>query len=343
MTAISSASAPLISIVVPVYGAERQLPQCLDSLLRQSYSAIEIILVEDGSPDNCAEVCDHYAAIDPRIRVHHQANAGASAARNKGIELAKGEYLCFVDADDDVEDNYISAFVEGIGPEVDLVFQGIHEIQGEKDARRIPKRKLYLPTELTDGIADLNKEAMFLFGYVCTKLYRLDIIRTHHLAFRRDISLSEDRIFALTYMRHIRCMQTVSNCAYNYRMVATGLTLRRRSYEELKIAADANFQAAQELLQVCPSSEFERDTKLTYINSGFDYLAALFINAAPLTLRIAALRTFYNTAGAWLPLHHPDTKDAEIMHLALRCPAFAGVCILQLYWKLKRWKHRIGG
>lgn len=332
---------PLISIIVPVYGAEAQLPRCLDSLLKQDYPALEIILVEDGSPDACAAICDRYAAADPRIRVCHQPNAGASAARNKGMELATGEYLCFVDADDEVEPHYVRAFAEGLGPEVDMVFQGICELHDEREVRLIPEQKLYTAAELTEGIADLNLKHMFLFGYVCTKLYRRSIIREHGLTFRRDISLSEDRIFALSYMRYVRCMQTVAVCAYNYRILSTGLTLRSRSYEELKTAADANLHAAQELLHLCPSDRFERDTQLTYISSAFSYLQALFLRPYTLAARVHALRTFRAEAGAWLPLLRPTTNDMRIMALALRRAPFIGVCLLDLYWSVKKLKHRV--
>lgn len=98
---------PLVSVVVPVYGVEAYLSRCVDSLLLQTYANIEIILVDDGSPDRCGVICDAYAAADPRVRVVHQDNAGPSAARNRGIELARGEYLTFVDPDDWAHDDLI--------------------------------------------------------------------------------------------------------------------------------------------------------------------------------------------------------------------------------------------
>lgn len=96
-----------MSVVVPVYGVEAYLPRCVDSLLQQTYPNIEIILVDDGSPDRCGAICDSYALKDPRVRVIHQDNAGPSAARNRGIGEADGEYLTFVDPDDWVHDDLI--------------------------------------------------------------------------------------------------------------------------------------------------------------------------------------------------------------------------------------------
>lgn len=94
---------PLISIVVPIYQVEKFLPRCIESIQKQTYSNIEILLVDDGSPDACPDICEAYAKDDPRIRVIHQENGGLSAARNTGIAAAKGEYIGFVDSDDYIE------------------------------------------------------------------------------------------------------------------------------------------------------------------------------------------------------------------------------------------------
>lgn len=91
---------PLISVVVPVYGVEEYLPRCVESILDQSYPRLEVLLVDDGSPDRCGEICDRYAALDSRVRVIHQENRGLSAARNAGIRQAQGEWIGFVDSDD---------------------------------------------------------------------------------------------------------------------------------------------------------------------------------------------------------------------------------------------------
>lgn len=97
----------LVSVIVPVYKVEQYLDRCLKSLVDQSYSNIEIILVDDGSPDKCYQICEKWAQRDNRIKVIHKANGGLSDARNKGLEFAKGEYVCFVDSDDYVAKKYI--------------------------------------------------------------------------------------------------------------------------------------------------------------------------------------------------------------------------------------------
>ena len=91
---------PQISVIVPVYNVQRYLRRCVDSILSQTFSNLEVILVDDGSPDRCGAICDEYAAADPRVKVIHKPNGGLSSARNAGIEAAAGEYLAFVDSDD---------------------------------------------------------------------------------------------------------------------------------------------------------------------------------------------------------------------------------------------------
>ena len=105
---------PLVSIIIPVYRSEKYLERCVDSVIAQNYPQLEIILVDDGSPDDCPQICDKYASIDSRIKVIHQPNAGASAARNSGLNIASGKYVCFVDSDDILPESAISDLWQGI-------------------------------------------------------------------------------------------------------------------------------------------------------------------------------------------------------------------------------------
>ena len=104
---------PEISIIVPVYKVEEYLPQCIDSILAQTFTNFELLLVDDGSPDRCGEICEEYAGKDTRIRVFHQANAGLSYARNTGLMNARGRYVTFIDSDDYVGIHYIETLVKG--------------------------------------------------------------------------------------------------------------------------------------------------------------------------------------------------------------------------------------
>ncbi len=104
---MKSKEEPLISVIIPVYKVEKYLKRCVDSVLAQTYENIEIILVDDGSPDNCGEMCDEYARADSRVVVIHKENGGVSAARNIGVERSHGEYVTFVDSDDYISPDYV--------------------------------------------------------------------------------------------------------------------------------------------------------------------------------------------------------------------------------------------
>lgn len=121
-----------ISIIVPVYKVEKELSRCVQSILQQSYHNIEIILVDDGSPDHCPEMCDGYAAEDRRVHVIHKVNGGLSDARNAGLRKASGKYVMYVDSDDYIEKDACERLLDGMQPGVDFVVGALKEIRGNK-------------------------------------------------------------------------------------------------------------------------------------------------------------------------------------------------------------------
>lgn len=112
---------PAISVIVPVYNVEKYLSRCVDSVLAQTFSDFELILVDDGSPDNCGSICDSYAAIDNRVKVIHQNNSRLSAARNAGISIARGEWIALIDSDDWIHKDYLRLLYQGAKKETDIV------------------------------------------------------------------------------------------------------------------------------------------------------------------------------------------------------------------------------
>ena len=124
---------PKLSIIVPVYKVEQYIHKCVDSILNQSFTDFELILVDDGSPDNCGKICDEYAAKDKRVRVIHKENGGVSQARNLGIDEAKGEYISFIDPDDWVDlDMYEKLFSFVDQNELDVACFEVYEVKGSK-------------------------------------------------------------------------------------------------------------------------------------------------------------------------------------------------------------------
>ena len=169
----------LISVVVPVYNVEQFLPRCVDSILAQTYQNLEIILVDDGSPDGCGDICDAYAAKDDRVKVIHKTNGGLSSARNAGIEAATGEYLAFVDSDDWIEPEMYGHML-GLMTKYDakLVCAGRYDVSGKTGERAVglcPKKEECISAEEMVG-------RIFLWdgcdSSACDKLYHRSLLET---------------------------------------------------------------------------------------------------------------------------------------------------------------------
>ena len=163
----------LISVIIPVYKTERYLKRCVDSITRQDYSNLELILVDDGSPDNSGKLCDELAKNDNRIKVVHKKNGGLSSARNTGLELSTGEYICFVDSDDYVEKDYVSTMYHLLKKhDADLV--KINYIETERENYSEKEKKisevLYEGKQVESAFLDLKVDS------VCVFLYRKALI-----------------------------------------------------------------------------------------------------------------------------------------------------------------------
>ncbi|MGL5682630.1 MAG: glycosyltransferase family 2 protein [Marinifilaceae bacterium] len=230
---------PLISIIVPVYNVEQYLPKCIDSILAQTYTNFEVLLINDGSPDNCGAICDRYAEQDNRIRVFHKENEGVSSARNIGLDKAIGEWISFIDSDDWVEQEYLSSFINQIELEtkVDLIFQGYKKIYASQSKEVRLSAISYI--DMTDAFVNLHINHDF-FGYTCIKLYRHSVIKNNRLRFNKDITISEDLVFSLQYIQHCRKIVILDCCNYNYRQDNVNSLMRRiYTYKQISIQHQA--------------------------------------------------------------------------------------------------------
>lgn len=192
----------MLSLVIPVYNMESLLGRCMDTMLAQTCREFEIILVDDGSTDGSAALCDGYAAAHPGfIRVIHKPNGGLSSARNAGIDIAAGEYVIFPDPDDWVEPDYVWHLLElQREHNADLVCTGYYVAI---DDNSIPGTEAQPAQVLT---ARKAREALLLpprlNGFAWNKLYRLDLIREHELWFLDDVGTTEDLDFVYRYLAH---------------------------------------------------------------------------------------------------------------------------------------------
>lgn len=225
---------PKISVIVPIYNTEQYLPECIDSILSQTFSDFELILVNDGSPDNSAQICEYYQKKDSRIKIVKKQNGGLSSARNAGLEIAAGEYLVFVDSDDYIETDYLeTAYTTVISTGVDLYIGGyyeVHEADGQKVSRSIKEARLYSTRDLFEKYG-IHYPSHWL-SMACMKLFKTVIIQTEKIRFDEWFNYKEDAPFVYTYLRYADSVFFDSHPVYNYRLRTCG-TLNAKIHQNI--------------------------------------------------------------------------------------------------------------
>lgn len=223
---------PVISVIVPVYKVEPYLRRCMDSLLAQTYENLEIILVDDGSPDGCPAICDGYAEQDGRVRVIHQKNAGLSGARNAGIEAASGEYFSFVDSDDYVAPDFIRSLYElmqetdcAIGQCRFTYVQG-EPIQDEKSR----SCRIYRGMSLMEQLYGPEEEATY-FVVAWNKLYKRELF--DHIRYPQG-RIHEDEAATYKLFHEGKKLVFLDRALYGYFTENTGSITARFSRKRLQ-------------------------------------------------------------------------------------------------------------
>ena len=203
---------PKISVIVPVYNVEQYLRRCIDSILSQTFSDFELLLIDDGSKDKSGDICDEYAAKDARIRVFHKVNGGVSSARNLGLVKANGEFIFFVDSDDYLDNTHLENYSKDID-NFDLIFQGYKLV--DETTGKILEKKTFHEIETLDFESSMNvMEQIFsignFFGPTWNKIFRASIISENEIKFKEDVNLREDEIFTFSYCRFVS-LKSASN------------------------------------------------------------------------------------------------------------------------------------
>lgn len=219
MTTPTNRHTPLVSVIVPVWNVEPYIRQCLDSLTVQTYRHLEIILVDDGSPDGCGTICDEYAARDSRIRVIHQPNGGVAAARNAGLRRATGEWIAWSDPDDWAEPGFIEYLLtNAVSRGADIAMCGLYEERDDGQHIQSPGNELMTAEAV---LGELIRDDR-IRNYLCNKIFRAELFRG--LFFSEERKTLED--VALMYRLvlrsgHIACCPQPQ---YHYRIHCGGLT-----------------------------------------------------------------------------------------------------------------------
>ena len=225
----------MISVIVPVYKAEKYLRRCIDSILAQTYTDFELLLIDDGSPDRSGEICDEYAKQDSRVRVFHKPNGGVSSARNMGLDNARGEWITFVDADDYIHSDFLKEYSRY--EDVDLVV-GSFEVFGTDDKwAGILKNCTYNHTQILRYVARIALHINFRVPWV--KLFKRNIIRENSLYFNEKVFYAEDWLFVLNYLEYTKSIYTGDRIGYFYnRSNTSGLSQNVKYFDDYFYAMD---------------------------------------------------------------------------------------------------------
>ncbi len=213
----------MISIITPFYNAEPVLGRCIESVLAQTYTDFELLLVDDGSTDGSLSVCESYTSRDSRLRVIVQAHGGVCAARNNGLRQACGEYVSFIDADDWVDAGFLQVFIDGMDG-ADLCIQDIfmHPCARTADSKSTENAVAYslgLENRTSADAADIARSTR-LFGSCWNALFLSSVIREHSLQFDIRMPRWEDTDFLMRYAIYVNKVRTLSHTAYHYMMPA---------------------------------------------------------------------------------------------------------------------------
>lgn len=253
-----------VSVIIPVYNAAEFLPQCLESVMGQSHSDIEIIAVDDGSTDSSAGILQRYAASDGRMRVISQPNRGVSAARNAALDAATGEYAVFVDSDDCIEREHVELLARAARHD-NVVFTGALMLRdgGRTTAVRVPCLE---GLDRTQAIVMLRRAQYF--GWAWNKMFSLETIRREGLRFDESMRLHEDEMFTALYMRHVTSIVSTDAVTYRYSVRKGGamntlsrteasVKAYRRLYDTLRDAipdGENRYLTARIFLQQCAAA-----------------------------------------------------------------------------------------
>ena len=244
-----------ISIIIPVYNSEEYLERCLGSVVDQGFTSYEVILVDDGSIDSSPLICDRYSATDPRFRTLHKPNGGVSSARNSGLELAKGEYVMFLDSDDALLPYALDDMMDVAGE--DMVVAGYAAFMDNVPVKTVhPRATLsYKHTEYGQFFQDNIRRNFEMLDAPWAKLFKRKVIGS--LRFNEALSYAEDKLFVFTFMSRCSSIQTFAGDVYAYYMRPGSLgsdISSDRHLQQLYVFLPLYASAIESIVERCPNT-----------------------------------------------------------------------------------------
>lgn len=254
------------SIIIPVYNAEKTLIRCLDSIKTQTFSNYEVILIDDGSTDNSLSICKSYETNDHRLHVVSQKNSGPSAARNAGLTIATGQWICFVDSDDYIESNYLqNIYNKSIQDIFDVIFISYNKIYNNS------KQEAVVSSKSGDDNLDLfiNLSEIDMYGYTWIKVFRREIIQK--IKFDTSINLFEDEVFTCKVLQNCSTVGIIKQPIYNYN-IGFSNSLIGKTHNDYCIKCEKVYSAWKELLKDSKYEKYLYESKANnYVSKCYYY------------------------------------------------------------------------
>lgn len=223
-----------VSVIIPIYNAEKHLDECIKSIIRQTYTNIELLLIDDGSKDYSAEICDRYASEDIRITVNHIANGGVANARNLGLSVATGEYIVFADSDDIYVDEFIEKSLVAI-KQADYVSWAFETFNSKKMLGKIDYLSNFDDTISIEDYLQImiQYQAGAYWGANWGKFYKKSIIDNNNIRFESNVLFAEDFRFNLEYLKYVKNISVMHEKGYLYRVDTEGsLSKKKRDLKQ---------------------------------------------------------------------------------------------------------------
>lgn len=259
----------MVSVIIPIYNADKFIAECIESILCQTYKDFELLLVDDGSTDKSFDVCLNYAQKDARVKCFHKKNEGVSMTRNYGIRHAEGQYIVFVDADDTVSSVFLANLMAYKA--ADIVISGYVS----KRNNRIVAEHIFDQQSLVNLKECIGIDNILAYGSPWGKLFKLEIINQYDIKFNAQLSNHEDRLFLFQYLKYIRTISITKTTDYVYIDRESGNSLSRDKkipWEKSLLAFNLIKQELSKLSQI-------HQIKIRDIPVTMDILARIYIEA----------------------------------------------------------------
>lgn len=344
---------PQISVIVPIYNTEKYIHKCIDSILNQSLSDIEIILVNDGSEDKCGQIVEDYQKIDARIKVIHKENGGLWSARNAGLGIATGKYISFIDSDDWIEKEMLeNMYNKAEEYQADQVVCNYNKVYTDKTEENVLKLREELIKIDQIGIQDYFYNYWFPNNHgreVCNKLYKREIIKQKKILFEENKEIfAEDLLFNFYYLCYLKKIYAINSSYYNYLQHDRSIMASKKPNLAVKFTElmqrfsnyTRHVGIHKELRKILPVVFYNRIS----IGLFAEYSIAKDLNAMEKVITEASKRPIFRTcvkelafgnAAAIFRKRTGGTKEAE-----MRCRVFAAYCYFKLYRLAAKQKYK---